>query len=71
MPQSGFSAEGKELEAWLKLCHERVKCGNTPPSRKDAAWQGEFDRIEEVRSCICTAESRILCNQRPEGLLPS
>lgn len=46
--QSGFSAEGKELEAWLKLCHERLKGTHTPPSRKDAAWQCEFDRIEEV-----------------------
>ncbi|CAL8470038.1 g9580 [Coccomyxa elongata] len=54
--QSGFSAEGKELEAWLKLCHERVMCGNTPPSRKDAAWQSEFDRIEEV---MCGKRFRI------------
>ncbi|KAK9915747.1 hypothetical protein WJX75_003526 [Coccomyxa subellipsoidea] len=54
--QSGFSAEGKELEAWLKLCHERLKGTHTPPSRKDAAWQCEFDRIEEV---MCGKRFRI------------
>ena len=48
--QLGFCAESKELETWLKHCHDRLKRESSLPSRQDAAWLHEFDRIEQVRS---------------------
>ena len=48
--QLGFSAEARELEAWLMRCHERATRERSRPSRADAVWQREFDRIEEVRT---------------------
>ena len=48
--QLGFCAESKELETWLKHCHDRLKRERSLPSRQDAAWLHEFDRIEQVRS---------------------
>lgn len=47
-PQLGFCAESKELETWLKHCHERLVRERSLPSRQDAAWLHEFDRIEQV-----------------------
>lgn len=46
--QVGFCAESKELEIWLKHCHDRLKRERSLPSRQDAAWLHEFDRIEQV-----------------------
>lgn len=46
--QVGFCAESKELEIWLKHCHDRLKREHSLPSRQDAAWLHEFDRIEQV-----------------------
>lgn len=48
--QLGFCAESKELETWLKHCHDRLKREHSLPSRHDAAWLHEFDRIEQVTS---------------------
>ena len=47
--QVGFCAESKELGTWLKHCHERRKRERCLPTRHDAAWLHEFDRIEQVR----------------------
>ena len=46
--QLGFCAESKELETWLMHCHDRLKREHSLPSRQDAAWLHEFDRIEQV-----------------------
>ena len=57
--QLGFSAEARELEAWLMRCHERAMRERSRPSRSDAVWQREFDRIEEVRQ-LCGA-AHVMC----------
>ncbi|CAK0778911.1 hypothetical protein CVIRNUC_004665 [Coccomyxa viridis] len=48
--QVGFCAESKELETWLMHCHERLKRERCLPTRHNAAWLHEFDRIEQVMS---------------------
>ena len=47
--QSGFSAEGTMLDISDSRRIERALRERRLPSRADAAWQREFDRIEEVR----------------------
>ena len=34
--------------AWRERCHKRATRERSRPSRADAVWQREFDRIEEV-----------------------
>ena len=64
--QLGFCAESKELETWLMHCHDRLKREHSLPSRQDAAWLHEFDRIEQVIAAetFCRLEiPYILCNR--------
>lgn len=49
-------------------CHERLKRERALPSRKDAAWQREFDCIEEVNRPCSISFLRLGMSKR---LLPS
>ena len=62
----GFCTESKELETWLMHCHERLKRERCLPTRHNAAWLHEFDRIEQVH---LAGSSLIGCNSQHEAML--